>query len=86
VRNIEREGRVVVTCGGWRVAGQAEIVDDLERKLALVTSHPFFAPAPFAVVHAVMRTILRPILIVFLRWWVRPRPVIVVHPRTVVRA
>ena len=85
VRNIERDPRVVVTCGGWRVAGQAEIVDDLERKLALVSAHPFFAAAPILVVHAVALTILRPVLVAFLRRWVRPRPVIVVHPQTIVR-
>jgi deazaflavin-dependent oxidoreductase (nitroreductase family) len=85
VRNIEHNPDVVVTCGGWRVAGRAEIVDDLERKQAIVSAHPFFAPAPFVVVHAVALTILRPLLVAFLRRWVRPRPVIVVHPQAIVR-
>jgi len=83
IRNIERDPRVTVTCGGWRMAGRAEIVDDLERKRAIVSAHPFFAAAPFAVVHAVALTILRPVLIAFLRQWVRPRPIVVVHPQAI---
>ena len=84
LRNMARDPRVMVTCGGWRVAGHVEIVDDLERKRAIVSGHPFFPAAPFAVVHAVVRTILRPLLIAFLRQWMRPRPVVVVYPQKIV--
>jgi deazaflavin-dependent oxidoreductase (nitroreductase family) len=84
LRNIERDPRVVITCGGWRVIGRAEIIDDLERKRAIVSAHPFVAAAPFVAVHAVALTILRPLLIAFLRRWVTPRPIVVVHPQTIV--
>jgi deazaflavin-dependent oxidoreductase (nitroreductase family) len=84
IRNLERDPRVTVTCGGWRISGLAEVVDDLARKRAIVTAHPFFAPAPFAVVHALLRTIFRPLLVAFLRAWVAPRPIVLVHPQGLV--
>jgi hypothetical protein len=57
-------------------------VDDLETKRRLVSAHPFFAPAPFEIVNLLHRTLLRPLTIAFLRWWVSNRPVVVVRPRT----
>jgi deazaflavin-dependent oxidoreductase (nitroreductase family) len=82
IRNLEREPRVQVTCGGWVLSGRAEIVEDLESKRALVRAHPFFPAAPFAVVHVVLRTLLRPLLVWLLRVWVGPRPVVLVRPDT----
>jgi deazaflavin-dependent oxidoreductase (nitroreductase family) len=79
IRNIEREPRVEVTCGGWRLPGRAEIVEDPEAKRALVSAHPFFPPAPFAPFHLVLRTLLRPLLVWALRRWVGPRPVVLIR-------
>ena len=80
VRNIRRSPDVTITSGGWLLSGCAELVEQLERKVELVSRYPFFPGAPFVPVHAALRTVLRPLLILFLRRWVRPRPVIVVHP------
>jgi len=82
IRNLEREPRVQVTCGGWVLSGRAEIVEDLDSKRALVRAHPFFPAAPFAVVHVVLRTLLRPLLVWLLSIWVAPRPVVLVRPET----
>lgn len=86
IRNIQRHPKVQVSCGGWLVSGDAEIVEDLDRKRSLVETHPFFAAAPFAVVHAIFRTVLRPVLVRFLRLWVAPRPVVVIRPEAIVHA
>jgi deazaflavin-dependent oxidoreductase (nitroreductase family) len=80
IRNLEQDPRVRVTCAGWVRHGRAEIVEDVEAKRALVGAHPFFPAAPFAVVHVVLRTLLRPILILLLRGWVTPRPIVVIRP------
>jgi deazaflavin-dependent oxidoreductase (nitroreductase family) len=80
IRNIQHDPAVQVTCGGWVVSGRAEIVEDLDRKRSIVSSNPFFPPAPFAPVHAILRTILRPLLTLLLRRWVTPRPIVVVRP------
>ena len=79
IRNLRRDPRVQVTGAGRVLPARAEVVEDLSRKQALVTAHPVFAPAPFALVHVVALTILRPFLILFLRLWVRPRPVVLFH-------
>jgi hypothetical protein len=84
LRNIQHDPNVKVSCAGWVVSGTADIVEDLERKRSLVEAHPFFPPAPFAIVHAVLRTLLRPILVALLRFWVAPRPIVVIRPETVV--
>ena len=86
LRNIQHDHEVRVTCGGWVVSGQAEIVEDRDQKRSLVQAHPFFPPAPFAPVHAVLRTVLRPLLVKLLRFWVAPRPMVVIRPETVVHA
>jgi len=80
IRNIQKDGRVWVTCGGWVIAATAEIVEDLVAKRRLVAAHPFVPPAPFALVHVVMRTLLRPLLVFGLQRWVTVRPVIVIRP------
>lgn len=79
IRNLRKDPVVQVTCAGRLVTARAEIVDDLARKRALITAHPFFAPAPFAVVNAVVLTLFRPLLAAFLRRWVTVRPVVVLH-------
>ena len=84
IRNIQHDPTVQVTCGGWVVSGRAEIVEDLDRKRSIVGSNPFFPPAPFAVVHAILRTVLRPLLVALLRRWVSSRPVVIVRPETLV--
>ncbi len=79
VRNIQNNPQVQVTCAGWLLPARAELIEDLEGKRAIVTAHPFFPPAPFAIVHVVLRTVLRPLLVLLLRIWVAPRPVVVLR-------
>jgi deazaflavin-dependent oxidoreductase (nitroreductase family) len=81
LRNIESDPHVTVTCGGWVIRGRAEIVEDVQRKRAIVTAAPFYPAAPFAVVHAVLKTVLRPLLVLSLRAWVTHRPVVLVRPQ-----
>jgi deazaflavin-dependent oxidoreductase (nitroreductase family) len=88
VRNLERDPVVEVTCAGLRFAAAAEVVDDAERKLALVTAHPMPYPNPVAALLAsllpfgrfLFGTLLRPVAIRILRGWVRDRPVVVIRP------
>jgi deazaflavin-dependent oxidoreductase (nitroreductase family) len=80
IRNIRRDPRVRVTCAGWVLEAVAQIVDDPDARRALVSAHPFFVPAPFALLNFLHRTILRPLAVGFLRWWVRLRPVVVIRP------
>ena len=79
IRNLGKDPAVRVSCDGRVVPARAEIVDDLQRKRALVTAHPFFAPAPFAIVNAVVLALFRPVWVAFLRGWVTGRPVVVLH-------
>jgi deazaflavin-dependent oxidoreductase (nitroreductase family) len=81
MRNIRNDPQVTVTCAGWQLPARAEILDDVAAKQSLVSAHPFFPPAPFAVLNFIHRTLLRPLSVAFLRWWVRDRPVVVVRPR-----
>jgi hypothetical protein len=80
IRNIRRDPRVQVTSAGWVLPAQAEIVEDIEAKRSLISAHPFFPPAPFAVLNFLHRTVLRPVWLPFLRWWVTLRPVVVIRP------
>jgi deazaflavin-dependent oxidoreductase (nitroreductase family) len=80
IRNLRRDPRVQITCAGWVLRAQAEIVEDLEAKRSIVSTHPFFPPAPFAVLNFLHRTLLRPVWLPFLRWWVRLRPVVLIRP------
>jgi deazaflavin-dependent oxidoreductase (nitroreductase family) len=82
MRNIGRDPNVRVTSAGWVLDARAEVVDDLAAKRALVSAHPFFAPAPFGPINFLHRTLLRPLTVAFLRWWVSNRPVVVIRPRT----
>jgi len=80
IRNLERHAEVLVTAAGWVVGATAEVVDDLDAKRALVTRHPFFVPLPVGPLNVLHRTLLRPLWLPFLRWWVRSRPVVVIRP------
>ena len=84
IRNLKRDPRVRISAGGWTLSGKAEVVEDMERKHAIVTADPFFPPAPFTIVHAILRTLLRPLLVRFLRWWVNPRPLVLIRPQALV--
>jgi deazaflavin-dependent oxidoreductase (nitroreductase family) len=84
IRNISHQPEVRVTCGGWVLSGRAEIVVDRQHKLALISANPFFPAAPFVIVHAVLRTLLRPLLVLLLRRWVAPRPIVLIRPRNLV--
>jgi deazaflavin-dependent oxidoreductase (nitroreductase family) len=79
IRNIQRHAKVRVTCAGSVADGQAEIIAALDRKQALVSAHPFFVPFPTRFLNLLHRTVLRPLWLPFLRWWVRRRPVVVIH-------
>ena len=65
---------------GWVLPATAEIIEDPERKRAIIDAHVFFPPAPFVLVHAVLCTILRPLLVFLLRRWVGPRPIVLIRP------
>ncbi len=78
ILNIRSDPNVRVTCAGWVLPGKAEIVDDPGAKRSVVSATPFFPPAPFVWIHAVLRTILRPLLVLGLRRWVAPRPMVVI--------
>ncbi len=80
IRNIRQNPHVSITCAGWVLDARAEVVEELEAKRALVSANPFFVPAPFAVLNFIHRTILRPLWVPLLCWWVRSRPVVVIRP------
>lgn len=79
IRNLERNPRVKVICAGAVVEGRAELVEDLAQKRQIVADHPFFPPAPFTAVHIVALTVLRPLTVAALCWWVKARPVVVIR-------
>jgi deazaflavin-dependent oxidoreductase (nitroreductase family) len=79
MRNLRKDPLVSVSHRGRILPARAEVVEDLPRKREIVTRHPFFAPAPFLIVHAIALTVLRPFVILFLRRWVTPRPVVLLH-------
>ena len=80
IRNLEREPRVRVTAAGWTIPARAEIVDDLERRRAIVAADPFFVPLPIGPLNFLHRTIFRLPTVAFLRWWVTNRPVVLIRP------
>jgi deazaflavin-dependent oxidoreductase (nitroreductase family) len=79
IRNIQRHPEVRVTRAGSHADGRAEIIEALVRKQALLSEHPFFVPFPTRLLNLIHRTVLRPLWVPFLRWWVRRRPVVVIH-------
>ena len=80
IRNLRRDPKVRVTAAGWVVEAEAQVIEDVAAKRALVLAHPFFPPAPFGVLNLVHRTVLRPLWLPFLRWWVTLRPMVVIRP------
>ena len=83
IRNLKADPSVQVTCAGLVLRAHAEIIEDEKAKRALISAHPFFPVAPFVWVHAVLRTLLRPLLASLLRRWVTPRPIVVIQPEVV---
>jgi deazaflavin-dependent oxidoreductase (nitroreductase family) len=81
IRNLRRHPQVQVTCAGWVLPAQAEIITDLEAKRAIVAAHPFFVPAPFAVLNFLHRTLFRPLWVPVFSWWIRSRPVVLIRSR-----
>jgi len=79
IRNIQHHPEVKVTCAGWVLPGRAEMIRDVAAKQTLVSTHPFFPALPIAPAQFVFRVLLRPLLILFLRRWVMPRPVVFVR-------
>ena len=79
MRNLRRDPRVRVTCGGWVVPGRAEVIEDVAAKQALLRRYPFFPAMPTAPFHILFRLLLRPLLVMFLQQWVVPRPVVVIR-------
>ena len=79
-RNLRKNPEVKVTCNGIVIPGRAEVIEDLDQKLRIVSEHPFVAPAPFGFVQAIALTpALRPLVVAGLRRWVTPRPVVVIY-------
>jgi len=79
MKNLRHDPKVQVTHRGRVLPARAEVVEDVDRKRAIVSAHPFCPAAPFLIVHAVALTVFRPFVILFLRHWVRPRPVVLLH-------
>lgn len=79
MRNIARDPAVTVSAARWVLPARAEIIDDEDSKRALVSAHPFFAPLPVFPFNTIHRTLLRPLTVAFLRWWVTGRPVVLVR-------
>lgn len=79
MRNLRKEPAVRITWAGQSVSARAEVVEEIARKQRLISEHPFFAPLPIGVVHAVALTLFRPLVVALLRRWVIPRPVVVLH-------
>lgn len=82
IRNVQRQPRVRVTCAGTTSDGRAEIIETVETRQGLVSSHPFFVPFPAHFLNVIHRTVLRPVWVPLLRWWVRRRPVLLIHVGT----
>ena len=80
MRNLGKDPNVRVTCARWVIAARAEVIEDLASKQSIVSAHPFFPVLPLGLLNFLHRTILRPLAVRFLRWWVRSRPVVVIRP------
>ena len=79
IQNIRADPRVEVTCSGWRLAARAEIIEDRATKRDLIRRYLFLPTAPYILVHAVLRTLLRPLLLAWMRYWVGRRPIVVIR-------
>ena len=79
IRNIEACPDVELTSRGEKVAGRAEIVDDVERKHELVEEMPFLPLAPIGFAQSLARGALRGPTVAWLKEWVTPRPVVLIE-------
>ena len=79
ILNLEACPEVELTSRGRKVAGRAEIVDDVARKHALAAEMPFVPLAPAGFAHSLARGRLRGPLVAWLQHWVTPRPVVLIE-------
>ncbi len=79
IRNLEACPDVELTSRGEKVAGRAEIVDDVERKHALASEMPFVPLAPVGFAQSLARGALRGPVVAWLKQWVTPRPVVLIE-------
>ena len=79
LRNVEACPDVEVTVRGKKLAGRAEIVDDVDRKHALAEEMPFLPLAPIGFAQSLARGPLRAPAVAWLKQWVTPRPVVVIE-------
>jgi deazaflavin-dependent oxidoreductase (nitroreductase family) len=79
IRNLEACPDVELTSRGEKVAGRAEIVDDVARKRALVAELPFLPLAPIGLAQSLARGALRGPAVAWLKQWVTPRPVVLIE-------
>jgi deazaflavin-dependent oxidoreductase (nitroreductase family) len=79
IRNVEACRDVELTVRAEKVAGRAEIVDDVARKHALAEEMPFVPLAPVGFAQWLARGALRGPAIAWLKRWVTPRPVVLIE-------
>lgn len=79
IRNIEACPDVELTMRGKKVAGRAEIIDDVARKQALAAAMPFVPLAPIGLAQSLARGALRGPTVAWLKQWVTPRPVVLIE-------
>jgi deazaflavin-dependent oxidoreductase (nitroreductase family) len=79
IRNVEACPDVELTSRGEKVAGRAEIVDDVVRKHALAAEMPFVPLAPVGIAQSLARGALRVPIVAWLKRWVTPRPVVLIE-------
>jgi deazaflavin-dependent oxidoreductase (nitroreductase family) len=79
IRNLEACPDVELTSRGKRVAGRAEIVDDVARKHALAAEMPFTPLVPIGFAQSLARGALRGPTVAWLKLWVTPRPVVLIE-------
>ena len=79
IRNLEACPDVELTSRGEKVAGRAEIVDDVARKHALAAEMPFLPLAPVGFAQSLARGALRGPTVAWLKLWVTPRPVVLIE-------
>jgi deazaflavin-dependent oxidoreductase (nitroreductase family) len=82
LRNIEACREVTITSRGESIDANAEIVDDLARKHALVEELTFVPLAPWLFVQKAARGMLKPVVLPWLRRWVANRPIVLIEPRS----
>jgi deazaflavin-dependent oxidoreductase (nitroreductase family) len=78
-RNLEQDPGVTVTCAGWVLDGQAEIVDDPDVKRVMLTAYPFIPGFPLVFLPFVLHPLLFPIARPLLLRFVEERPLVVIR-------